>query len=254
MELTLYGRVTGPSVATVGTWDPFTRTHDELLASLSEHARARGLGTIAVMLDPPPSALLHARWVLYDDARTRVDLLLERVDGVVCVAFCQADLKAGAKELIEILSRELTLAELWIGPKQTLGSGARGSGLAIVLAARDHGIKVRRIPQRSVDGGPALARQELARGAVENATRRVGRPPTRTRPASEAAVRLAWRPGRYRAQAWTSSGSEASEGGSIDLDLVAGGDGMSSFDWPSPSIEQLVFTRGPGDDADGPER
>jgi len=79
---------------------------------------------------------------------------------------------------------------------------------------------------------------------MEEAIEIVGRPPTWARPPS-GVLRLAWRPGRYRAVALRSPMSTG--GAAMDVILTAREDGPARLTWPDRDIAYLAFVAGPAD-------
>ena len=251
MQMQMHGLVDGPVVAVLSTWDPFLGSHARLLDRLQAHAGASGLQAVAVLLDPAPALLLNGaqRWPVYHDAATRVCFLQSSGIGAVArINFVAADLGDTAAGFFALLRRQMTIAEFWLRDGQTIGSGPRGNATAIHVDCLRHKARLERLPADDTQLQCSLARQQLAAGAVARAATGVGRPPIVSRPRSRQAS-VAWREGRYLAQALASPLDVPSQRGTLSVRLTKRSDGMCHFAWPDPQVEYLTFLAGPGDDS-----
>lgn len=247
----LEGSADMPVVAAVGVWDPLLPDHLQLLSELGAHSRRHGLCSVAIVIDPPPSVLVRgaASWPIYSDVLARIRILREScgLDAVAQMRFTRESLQATAADFFRVVGATIVLGELWLGAYQDIGTGAESSPESVERLARQHGVRLRRLPETEVSLSANEVRHLLAEGRVAEAARTVGQPPVRSRPA-DGPVRLAWRPGSYRA-AELKGPSERTGGITIPVELVADGDGESLFEWPNPRIEYLAFLSGPGDRA-----
>ena len=249
MDITLYGSISTPAIGIVGTWDPFVAEHGALVGSLCDAAHTRGLAAVVFMLDPaPPSHLCGpAKWPVYHDAATRLQLLeATAVDAVACIHFSADDLASGAAEFFDVVATRIELAELWLKYRQSLGSGGRGSVWAIRDACIRRHIKIRYLPRPTHADVGAAARRCLTAGTVQPAAELVGCPPIMHRPGSEQ-LQLAWHPGRYEAVVLPSPVTNRASLGSVVVDLEPHTNGMTTLRWPDPDAEYLSFVRGPND-------
>lgn len=247
MKTRLHGTIARPAVAVVGVWDPLLPDHHRLFADLRAHAAANDLAAVAVVLDPPPQALLYgpADAPVFHDLRTRLRLLLgEGLDAVVSLHLSERDLLAGAEAFFDHVSRRVALRELWLGARQTLGRGAVGSVRAIDEAAARRGIAQTRLPDLRPPTG--AVQRLLAEGRIAEAGRLVGQAPIRSRPRGNGSVRLAWQPGRYRAVPLADPVAPLDTSTSA-VDAIPAEAGLVTFAWPDPAVPYLAFVRGPGD-------
>ena len=254
MNVTLLGGLPSkPAVAVLGTWDPVLKQHEALIEELAAVAKARDLTASVIMLDPPPGVFTKgaAAWPIYDEFATRVARLLTAgIETVIHVDFSEQDLGDSADGFFAAVCGRVTLAEFWLKPNQSIGTGPKGSGLAVLAACRRRGIRLRRVGTE--DGRPlsAIAREHLRAGALRKAAAIVGHPPTMRRPAS-GKIRVAWHAGRYEAIVADVSDGRWATRRPIEIALVPEADGMAELTWPSTTIETLAFIAGPGDDEAG---
>jgi hypothetical protein len=95
----------------------------------------------------------------------------------------------------------LDLEELGLGATQLLGQGHAGAKDAVAAYTDRHGLRLHLLPRPPV--APDDVRRLLAAGRMRDAVRMIERPPIWRRPRS-GLLRLAWRPGAYRAIAMSS--------------------------------------------------
>jgi hypothetical protein len=247
MKVELIGDFRGPVVATVGTWDPMSPECDRLLAKLRDTARECGIGSAAVVLDPPPKVFLageHA-YPLFHDSAARIDLLRRSgVDLVVRVHFDEPDLYGTASDFFDAVCPHLRIEEFWLRHKQDLGRNVRGSSKAVSLICHRRRIRFRTLPEDPSSGGAAEARRLLGRGDVRGAAELAGCRPTMYRP-ERGELRLAWPAGAYRA---TDPGGRV-----FEVELRPDGTGMAALRWPEGAGDVLAFEDGPALPAPAPE-
>jgi FAD synthase len=253
MKMTLQGHLAKPAITVVGEWDPFLLSHRALLASLCERAAQRACSSLGIVIDPSPGTVSPFRfrygrygWPVYDSVSARIGFMRAcGLDAVLCVRFRQQDFAAGAAEFLDAVRAQVTLDELWLGALQQLGSGPSGSPAAIAAYATEHAIRLTMLPLPPL--GTYDTRSFLATGRLVEAIDVVGRPPIWERPRS-GTLRLAWRPGRYRAIALQTLSSRW-DGDEITLDLNPDTGGTPQLTWPRRDVRYLAFVSGPADRA-----
>jgi FAD synthase len=252
MRAIQHGRVTASAVAVVGVWDPFLSSHRSLLADLRDHALKLGCSSVAVLIDPAPGTVSAFRtqygtggWPVYDGVPARIGLMRELgLDSVLCMRFRKRDFDATAAEFLDAVTASVQIEELWLGALQLLGPGSEGAGPAVAAYADRCGFRVTSLPRPPV--GTYDVRMLLASGRLGDAIDVVGRPPMWSRPRS-GRLRLAWKPGAYRAVALDKPVPLA-KGAELDLTLTPQSAGPSALEWPRTDIRYLAFTAGPADE------
>jgi FAD synthetase len=251
MRTSLHGSLPRPAVAIVGVWDPFLASHRDLLERLHAHAVESSCSSLGVLIDPSPGTVSSftprygvSGWPVYDSVAARIRFMLDcGLDAVLCMHFVKRDFRATAADFLDAVRTRVQLEELWLGALQLLGPGQRGSRAAVAEYAALHGMRLTILPP------PPLAiydlRSFLAAGQLVDAIAVVGHPPMRERPRS-GELRLAWRPGRYRAIALGRPGS-IEDGTEIDVALTPCPTGPAKLSWPCRSVRYLAFTFGPRD-------
>jgi hypothetical protein len=243
----VHGRVERPAAAVVGAWDPFVPAHRALFRQLSEHAAGRGLAAVAILLDPSPVLLLHGRSVypVYDDVGSRLPLMLASdLDAVVRVAFARRDLGGTPRDLLSAVDATgVRVAELWLGRRQSLGTGDEGSREGIAHLAKQRGMRLEILPH--VREPSMVARALLKEGKVAQAAELVGHFPLRRRPRADRLL-VAWPPGRYLVRPLAGPAAAPTRR-AFELELVAAEGGMAALEWPDPAFRYLTFVAGPGD-------
>jgi FAD synthase len=252
MRATLRGSISRPAIVVVGVWDPFMPFHRTLLTGLHDAATATARSSVTVLIDPQPgsrSPAVHqyaaGGWPVYDSVPVRTQLIRDvGVDAVLYVRFGAADFKVTAAQFLDALRSYADIDELWLGELQMLGPGPSGGQRAIAEYTRTHGITLTVLPRSPLSTYDV--RYLLARGQIQKAVDQVTRPPTWDSPRADA-LRLAWRPGQYRAVAFLRPGSRY-EGRELELELTAHTSGPATLVWPDRRIKYLGFVRGPADD------
>jgi hypothetical protein len=256
MKALLHGTVSAPVIVNVGAWDPFSKAHQDVLASLGARAALHHRTSLTVLLDPPPASFVRGQshWPVFDSPSVRAHhIRTAGIDAVLEVQFLADDYLLGAVDLIRLVRTYAVVDELWLGATQSLGRGSAGNGTRISELGRSWGFSVHRLPRAGGDdpARSASARRELGIGCPLSAARLLGRPPTWSRPALGTAIPLAWPSGGYLAEVVAHPYLSAAV--SIPADLVTVGltdhpGGRSVLDWPDPGVEYLAFWCGPGDD------
>lgn len=251
MRATQHGRLIGPAVAVVGVWDPFLASHKSLLEDLRDRAVESRRSSVAVLIDPSPGTFgsFKARygtagWPVYDSVPARIRLMRDlRLDAVLRMRFQKRDFDVTAAQFLDAVRARVDLEELWLGALQLLGPGTQGARAAVADYADRHGFRLTILPLPPV--GTYDVRALLASGRLADAIDVVGRPPIWSRPPS-GALRLAWRPGPYRATGLETWGVIATRT-ELEVTLTAEPRGRPKLIWPDPDIRYLEFTAGPAD-------
>ena len=251
MKCRLYGSLLRPAIAVVGVWDPFLSYHRDMLKDLHAYATKKSSSSLGVLIDPSPGKFSSFKmrygvsgWPVYDSLQARVSFILGcGLDAVLCVRFRKRDFTATAAEFLDAVRASVLLDELWLGALQLLGPGDQGSAAAIADYAALHGIRVTILPP------PPLAtydvRSFLASGRLADAIAVVGHPPIWQRPRS-GTLRLAWRPGKYRAVPIERVDFILGQP-DMEVTLSLRPKGPGALSWPSRSVRYLAFTMGPSD-------
>lgn len=264
MKATLHGTVNGPAAIVVGSYDPLLPGHRQLFSFLGRYGRKAGCSSVVVLLDPPPALYLEdpAWYPLYHDGETRSAMIRQAgVDAVLRVHFEDSDLHGSAADFFESVDPHLDLAELWLGRKQTLGSGDTGDTQAVLHLAESKNVEVKFLPEGTVQESANEVRRMLVFGQMRKATSVVGHAPRMRRPETGQAHR-AWAPGRYgvevrRSNAPVPHDAVARDGRSsrataerTTIELTRADGGGCTFDWPA-GVDELIFVEGPGDESRG---
>jgi FAD synthase len=251
MRATQHGCLTGPAIAVVGVWDPFLSSHRTLLEELRDRATQGSCSSLAVLIDPPPGTVSRFRlrygtagWPVYDSVSARIRFMLNcGIDAVLGVRFSKRDFGAAAADFLDAVRAHVAVEELWLGAVQQLGPGPSGSRTAVADYAVRHGLRLTMLPAPPL--GTYDVRYLLASGRLADAIEVVGHPPIWARPRS-GGLRLAWKPGRYRAIPLTHPGP-ISEGSELDVVVTPQPKGPSRLTWPDREIRYLAFVSGPSD-------
>jgi FAD synthase len=234
-----------PVIANVGVWDPFMSDHTRMFEELRATAEERGHTPCALLLEPHPARFIAgpAGRPVFDDAITRIEHIRDCGVRVATIEFEEEDLKAGIVELLDLVGEWCTLSSLWLGASQSLGSGPKGSTLAIAVETQQRNIELHRMPMPKQQARGSYAKTFLSRGRVRDAAGAVGRLPVRNR-TSESEVETCWLQGDYEAL-FVREGILEQERRMIVM--KARGAGAVTFAWPGAEVERVVFVNGPGD-------
>ena len=189
-------------------------------------------------------------WPIYDDVEARVQMLRQLgVEAPIVIRFTKRDLDYGAAELFTLLEQHSRIAELWLGPSQSLGRGESGSAETIARLASKKRINLVRRPSENGLNGVGFARDAMQAGRIEVAAKLVGHPPMWKRPKG-GKLFLSWPAGTYEIvplKEPTSSSQVACSGAMVKVQLKPNRRGRNTAVWPVLSAEWIAFTRGPGD-------
>lgn len=249
MHTTMLGAISQPAVATLGTWDPFFVEHDRMLGELVRVANQRGAPAMAIVLEPPPAVFNNGPqgWPRYHGLETRLRLLRRAgMDAIMIVHFTEPDLKHDAAAFFELVCSTAPLSNFWLRHDQSIGSGSRGSGIAILAQAVKRKFELTWLPPDALRARASVVRGHLAAGAIACAAELVGHFPSVDRDEA-CATQVAWPRGQYHAVHDEQSEDEPYIRTPTAIDLRPGDDGMSTFDWPPHMAHTIRFVAGPGD-------
>ncbi|MEU4549557.1 hypothetical protein [Nonomuraea dietziae] len=248
MDVVRYGSGSGGHVTLIGEWDPFSPAHAQLLCSTVSSAALAGRSVLVVTLDPAPASHIFGPMACppFDDVAAR--LFLQERCGVqtrATVGLSAVEVeRCGVEDLLAELCELVTIEELVLGARQTLGVGRLGYPAAVDEAARKRGIQVRRLDP--VVTGVRTARALLAKGCVQKVADIVGRHLYWGRP-EDGSVRLPWPPGWYRAVPYSApSPAHRLPGEDVRIEIRES-DGTGCFPWPAADPPWLGFAVGPHD-------
>ncbi len=171
------------SAVTIGTFDGVHRGHQYVVKRLVDRAKERGLRSVVITFHPNPRAVLRP-----ESATGELSSLAERVSlleslGVDVVAPLTFDLELAqlrAHEFTTLLTHDLGLKHLLIGPDFALGNRREGTPELLSEIGRGAGFSVELLDSLT-DGSPnrvssSAIRRALNTGDVEGAERMLGRP------------------------------------------------------------------------------
>jgi riboflavin kinase/FMN adenylyltransferase len=170
------------TAVTIGKFDGVHRGHQYLIAGLIERARAEGLAAVAVVLYPHPSTVLRpGSAVSYLTSLDERLELLRRLgpDRVGILPFTSELAQLSAPDFASLLSQELRMRLLYVGPDFALGRNREGTVGALRKIGRDLGFRVEVADMLVEEGekvGSSAVRQALAAGEAEEMASLLGRP------------------------------------------------------------------------------
>lgn len=244
MQMRIFGCIANEACVVIGNWDPFTTEHRDLLRSLTAHCSTANLSSVVVLIDPNPSAYIQgtSNWMIFEPWPVRLRHLRGAgVDAVAYLRFDEADLSAGAEQFFDLAAMHFSLREVWLGAKQSLGSGPQGSQAAISELARHRSFCLRRLPPSESAAASHRLRSEIANGRLASAIDIVGRPPL-WRSNSRASADTPWPAGVYRAVFW----KRADQLERTTLKIAQVGD-RRQVQWPDAEQKYYAFVAGPAD-------
>ncbi len=170
------------TAVTIGKFDGVHRGHQYLIAGLIDRARAEGLAAVAVVLYPHPSAVLRPGSAI--SYLTSLDERLELLrslgpDRVGILPFTSELAQLSAHDFASLLSQELSMRLLCVGPDFALGRNREGTVGALRKIGRDLGFRVEVADMLVEEGekvGSSAVRQALAAGEAEEMASLLGRP------------------------------------------------------------------------------
>ncbi len=172
----------GETAITIGKFDGVHRGHHRLLARLREAAEERGLKSGVITLHPNPLTVLRpgVSVAYLTSLDERVELLRATgVDFVVPLTFSSELAELSARDFVALLSEELKVRFLLVGPGFALGRGRQGDYQHLRELGGEFGFAVEKI-EPLVEGelvvGSSAIRKALALGEMEEVTQLLGRP------------------------------------------------------------------------------
>ena len=170
-----------PSAVTIGVFDGVHRGHQHLIGLLTEHARGEGLGALAVTFNPHPRAVLRPGTAItyLTSLEERVELLQALgLDAVAVLPFTSELAQLTAEQFLAMLTDELEMKLLVVGPDFALGRNRAGTIGVIREIGRRLGFRLEVAPllaDADEKVGSSAIRQALAAGDVASVGRLLGR-------------------------------------------------------------------------------
>ena len=170
------------AAVTIGKFDGVHRGHQHLIARLIERAREEGLASVVIVLYPNPSTVLRpGSAVTYvTSLEERLDLLRRLgPDSVGILPFTSEMAQLSARDFISLVTQELSMRLLYVGPDFALGRNREGTVGTLRRIGAELGFRVETAKLLAQEGekvGSSAVRQALAAGDVEEAARLLGRP------------------------------------------------------------------------------
>jgi riboflavin kinase/FMN adenylyltransferase len=174
-----------PRVVALGTFDGVHLGHRHLITTAVEAGRAAGQRSTVATFHPRPISVLvpdRAPDALCSLAR-RVALIDElEPDETLVLRFTRELAALSAQDFVaEVLVGILTVAHVVVGENWAFGRGRSGSPEVLRGFGERHGFDVTVVPLQRVDGhvlSSSRVRELIGRGAVDEAARLLGRPPS----------------------------------------------------------------------------
>lgn len=166
----------------IGAFDGVHLGHQALLADMVVRARSAGCAAVAVTFDPHPAVFLHGRrpsFYLSTQADKADRLAALGLDALVVQAFDAEFAMTPAARYVATLLETTRLRELTCGRDFALGHNREGNVAYLQRAGVEAGFTVNIAVPVLIDGevvSSTRIRQALRDGAVEQATRLLGRP------------------------------------------------------------------------------
>jgi len=170
-----------PCAVTIGVFDGVHRGHQHLVEVLLEHARRENLASVGLTFNPHPRTVLRPGTAItyLTSLEERIDLLQALgLDAVGVLAFTSELAQLSPLEFLSLLSEELEMKLLVVGPDFALGRNRAGTIGVMREIGHSLGFKVEVAPLLAEDGekvGSSAVRQALSVGDVEAVARLLGR-------------------------------------------------------------------------------
>ena len=170
------------AAVTIGKFDGVHRGHKHLIEGLIERARAEGLASVVVVLYPNPSTVLRpgAAVTYITSLEERLELLRRlSPDSVGILPFTSELAQLSPRDFVALLTEELRMRFLYVGPDFALGRNREGTVGALRRIGLDLGFRVDTADLLAQEGekvGSSAVRQALAAGDAEEVARLLGRP------------------------------------------------------------------------------
>lgn len=179
-----------PSAVTIGVFDGVHRGHQHLVGTLIERARAEDLAAVALTFNPHPRTVIRPGIAVtyLTSLEERIELLQALgLDAVGVLAFTSELAQLSPRDFLALLSDELQMKLLVVGPDFALGRNRAGTigvmrqvGEELAQAgAGPGGFAVEVAPllaENDEKVGSTTIRQALAEGDVVRVRRLLGRP------------------------------------------------------------------------------
>lgn len=166
----------------IGAFDGVHRGHQAVIAEMVTHAHASGRLAVVITFSPHPSVFLRGRrpsFYLSTPQAKAAQLAVLGVDVLVTHTFDARFAAITAADYVQQLVTKVRLSELWCGADFALGHNREGTVAYLQAAGARLDFQVKVQAPVLVDGeiiSSTRIRQCLRDGAVEQATRLLGRP------------------------------------------------------------------------------
>lgn len=171
-----------PCAVTIGVFDGVHRGHQHLVRILLDHAGREGLAAVAITFNPHPRTVLQPGTAItyLTSLEERVELLQGLgLDAVGVLPFTSELAHLSPVEFLRMLSEELDMRLLIVGPDFALGRNRAGTADVMREAGEEMGFRLDVAPLLAEDDekvGSSVVRQALSEGDVERVARLLGRP------------------------------------------------------------------------------
>ena len=180
-------RTSDPTVVTIGTFDGVHKGHRYVVGHVVDYAKVHMLRSVVITFHPSPRTVLRPESATGElsGADERGTLLKSLgVDLVVPLTFDHELAQLRAREFTDLLTDELSLKHLVMGPDFALGNRREGTPDVLREIGRERGFTVEMLAPLN-DGSPdrissTVIRRALDVGDVSAAERMLGRPYTVT--------------------------------------------------------------------------
>jgi riboflavin kinase/FMN adenylyltransferase len=170
------------AAVTIGKFDGVHRGHQHLIARLIERARAENLASVVIVLYPSPATVLRPGAAInyLTSLEERLELLRRLgPDSVGILPFTSEMAQLSPRDFVSLLTEELRMRLLLVGPDFALGRNREGTAGALRKIGGELGFRLETADLLAQDGekvGSSAVRQALAAGDVEEVARLLGRP------------------------------------------------------------------------------
>ena len=171
-----------PCAVTIGVFDGVHRGHQHLVRLLLERAHRDGFSSVAITFNPHPRTVLRPGTAItyLTSLEERVELLQGLgLDAVAVLPFTSELAQLSPHEFLAMLSQELDMRLLMVGPDFALGRNRAGTVSVMRAAGEKLGFRVEVAPLLAEDDekvGSTVVRQALSEGGLERVARLLGRP------------------------------------------------------------------------------
>jgi riboflavin kinase / FMN adenylyltransferase len=173
----------GPCVAAIGNFDGVHRGHRQILGSVVDEARERGMNAVAITFDPHPDEFLRPDCApgLLTPMEHRLRLLAETgVDAVVILRFDETLARLTARQFVEwVLGDALGIAGLHEGGNFRFGYKAEAGVRDLAAFGEEFGFTVTvhsAVHVHGLEVSSSAIRDLISKGDVRRARWMLGRP------------------------------------------------------------------------------